>query len=233
MPYRRFPKTDTARLKSLRTLIDNNDVYVAGRRFLDMSLINNAKPLYDQLKTLSSQFLMCYEAQMRNYKRMAKPQKLMTMYAVHFVRVLAMSIERGEIKPSVLTEYYGFDNADELLRRLHSVDDASRIVPGIVEGEKKRIAAGGRPIYNPTIGMVATHYDIFIDIYEQQRILNSKAERALAAVKAVRTEVDRLIVDVWNAVEAHFADLPPETRYDECRRYGLIYYYRKGEQKEK
>ena len=233
MPYRRFPKTDTARLKSLRTLLDNNDVYMATRRFLDMSLINDAKPLYDRLKTLSSQFMMCYEAQMRNYKRMAMPQKRMTMYAVHFMRVLVMSVERGEIRQSTLPECYGFDNADELLRRLHSVDDAYRIVPGIVDGEKKRIAAGGRPIYNPTIGMVATHYDIFRDIYEQQRILNGKAERALADVKAVRAEVDRLIIDVWNAVEAHFAGLPPETRYDECRRYGLIYYYRKGEQKEK
>lgn len=233
MPYRRFPKTDAARLKSLRTLLDNNDVYMARRRFLDMSLVNGAKPLYDRLKTLSSQFMMCYEAKMDNYKRMAKPQKRMTMYAVHFVRVLAMSIERGEIKRSVLPEYYGFDDADELLRRLHSVDDAYRIVPGVVDGEKRRIAAGGRPIYNPTIGMVATHYDIFRDIYEQQRILNDKAERALADVKAVRAEVDRLIVDVWNAVETHFAGLPPETRYDECRRYGLIYYYRKGEQKEK
>ena len=71
MPYRRFPKTDTARLKSLRTLLDNNDVYMAQRRFLDMALINKAKDIYDRLKVLSSQFLMAYDAQMRNYQRMA------------------------------------------------------------------------------------------------------------------------------------------------------------------
>ena len=67
MPYRRFPKTDTARLNSLDILLGNNDVYAANRRFIDMELIENAKTLRGRLKTLSSQFMLAYEAQMRNY----------------------------------------------------------------------------------------------------------------------------------------------------------------------
>ena len=231
MPYRRFPKTDTARLRSLGELLDNNDVYAAKTRFISMDVIAKAKNLHDQLKTLIKQFLLCYEAQMRNYKRVAKPQKHMMMYLQHFVRVLLMSVERGEIKGSALSEFYAIDDPEETLRQLHIVDDACKIAPMIIEGEKKRIAAGGRPIYNPTIGMVATHFDIFADIYKQQRILNDKADRALAQLKAMRAQVDVLTVDIWNTVEAHFADLPPEIRYDECRKYGLIYYYRKGENK--
>lgn len=220
-------------MKSLRALLDNNDVYMAQRRFLDMALVNKAKDVYDRLKVLSGQFLMSYEAQMRNYQRMAQPQKRMMMYVTHFVRVLAMSVERGEIKKSALQEYYGAGDADELLRQFRGVDDAYRLAPSIIGGEKRRIAAGGRPVYNPTVGMVATHYDIFRDIYEQQLILNDKAARALAEVKKVRAEADGLLVDVWNRVEAHYAGLPPETRFDECRRYGVIYYYRKGEDREK
>lgn len=155
----------------------------------------------------------------------------MMMYLQHFVRVLLMGVERGEIKISALGEYYDIKSPDETLRLLHIVDDACEIAPRLIEGEKKRIAAGGRPIYNPTIGMVATHFDIFSDIYKQQRILNDKADRTLAELKVLRAQIDALIVEIWNAVEAHFADLPPETRYDECRKYGLIYYYRKGELK--
>ena len=231
MPYRRFPKTDTARLRSLGVLLDNNDVYAAKSRFISMDVITQAKKLHDQLKTLSSQFLLCYEAQMRNYKRVAKHPKYMMMYLQHFVRVLLMSVESGEIKSSALSEYYAIENADETLRLLHNVEDANRIAPMVIKGEKKRIAAGGRPIYNPTIGMVATHYDILAEIYKQQRILNDKADRALTELKALRAQTDALIVDIWNTVEARFAELPPETRYDECRKYGLIYYYRKGENK--
>lgn len=231
MPYRRFPKTDTARLNSLRTLLDNSSVYAAKSRFIDMDVINRAKACYDRLGTLCNGFLRSYEAQMLGYRRIAKPQKRMMMYAQHFVRVLGMCIERGEIKAAALHDCYGIDDIDETLRLLHAADDAYRIVPGIVEGEKRRIAGGGRPIYNPTVGMVATHYDIFKDMYEQQRILNDKADRALTALKALRAEVDPLIVDIWNQVEAHFAHLPSEERLDECRRYGLIYYYRTGEKR--
>lgn len=196
-----------------------------------MALITRAKSLYDRLKTLSSQFMLAYEAQMRSYRRLAKPQKNMLVYVLHFMRVLAMSIERGEIKASTLVDCYGIDNLDETLRLLHNVDDAVRLTPQIIAGEKKRIAMGGRPIYNPTIGMVATHFDIFLDVYEQQHIMNDKADRSLAVLKALRAETDKLIIDIWNAVEAHFADLPTEARLDECRRYGLIYYYRSGERR--
>lgn len=232
MPYRRFPKTDTARMNSLDILLGNNDVYAANRRFIDMELIENAKTLRGRLKTLSSQFMLAYEAQMRNYKLIAKPQKNVHMYVAHFMKVLGMSVERGEIKRAALHDYYGIDDYDETMRLLHNSDDICRLTPQIVEGEKKRIAAGGRPVYNPTIGMVATHFDIFRDIYEQQIILNDKAERALGELKDLRKQLDALVVEIWNRVEEHFAELPAETRYDECRKYGLIYYYRKGEKEQ-
>ena len=196
-----------------------------------MDVINKVQEYHDQLKSSCNNFRLCYDAQMDNYRRIAKPQKRMMMYVQHFMRVLDMSIERGEIKNAALQTLYNVDDIDETLRLLHNTDDAYRLTPAIIEGEKQRIAQGGRPIYNPTIGMVATHYDIFKDIYEQQRILNDKADRALAELKALRAEIDPLIVDIWNQVEAHFADLSPETRFDECRRYGLIYYYRTGEKK--
>lgn len=231
MPYRRFPKTDTARLNSIRTLLDNNDVYAANKRFIDIDLINKVKAYQEQLKSLCNNFRLCYDAQMDNYRCIAKPQKRMMMYVQHFMRVLDMSIERGEIKPTALQTFYTVDDINETLRLLHNADDAYRLTPNIIEGEKKRIAQGGRPIYNPTIGMVATHYDIFKDIYEQQHIMNEKADRALAEQKALRAKLDPIIVDIWNQVEAHFAELPPETRFDECRKYGLIYYYRTGEKK--
>ena len=94
MPYRRFPKTDTARLRSLGELLENNDVYAAKTRFISMDLIAQAKKLHDQLKTLSARFMLCYEAQMRNYKRLAKPQKHMMMYSVSYTHLTLPTTER-------------------------------------------------------------------------------------------------------------------------------------------
>ena len=44
MPYRRLPKTDSARLKALKTLLENNEIYTVRNRFIDWKLLNRAQP---------------------------------------------------------------------------------------------------------------------------------------------------------------------------------------------
>ena len=99
------------------------------------------------------------------------------------------------------------------------------------EGEKARVKAGGRPIYNPTIGMVSTHLDIFEECYTQQKRLQERTAAALDALKQIRPEVDAVLLDLWNQIEARFKDEPVEERLDHCRRLGVVYYYRKNEKK--
>ena len=43
------------------------------------------------------------------------------------------------------------------------------------------------------------------------------------------TKIDDTILELWNQIEAHYADLPPETRFNACRKLGVIYYYRRHE----
>lgn len=47
MPYRRLPNTDKSRLSALKTLLDNNDIYMARDRFLEWKDINQARTCYD------------------------------------------------------------------------------------------------------------------------------------------------------------------------------------------
>jgi len=47
----------------------------------------------------------------------------------------------------------------------------------------------------------------------------------------LREEADRIILDLWNQVEAYYADLPAEIRLKRCRAYGVVYYYRSGEKR--
>ena len=231
MPYRKFPKTDTGRLRALDTLLNNNNIYVARQRFLDWQLINKAQTMHNQLLIQSNQFMSCYKAQMRNYRRIAKPGRNMMLYSTHFLKVLTMSIERGEIKASVLKSYYNLDTNEgsKLWHDMKDIDFVRQITPQIISGEKKRIANGGRPIYNPAIGLVATHYDIYCQLYEQQQILNDKANSNLESLKALRVEVDALLKQIWDIVEEYFASEPTELRYDKCREYGIVYYYRAKE----
>ena len=70
MPYRRLPKTDSARLKALKTVLENNNVYTVQNRFIDWKTLNRAQPAYDKLLTASEQYKMRMAAQTRNAPKM-------------------------------------------------------------------------------------------------------------------------------------------------------------------
>lgn len=65
---------------------------------------------------------------------------------------------------------------------------------------------------------------------KKQKSLQSLTNRSLEQLASMRVQADRLILDIWNQVEAKFQDVSPnEKRLEKCRDYGLIYYYRTGE----
>ena len=65
MPYRRLPKTDAARLKVLKTVLENNDIYTVRNRVVDWSVLNKCRPAYDRLLTAMEQYNVRIVAQKR------------------------------------------------------------------------------------------------------------------------------------------------------------------------
>lgn len=231
MPYRRLPKTDAARLRALKTVLDNNEVYTARNRFISWDTINRTQHAYDQLLTAAEQYRISYSAQLRGTGKMDKLQRNATMYVSHFLQVLMMSVERGEIKKSALN-LYGLDENTTTLPNLKSANSLLKWGDSAVEGEKARIKNGGRPIYNPTINMVSTHLEIFRNCYKEQKHLQERTSKALESLKLIRPEVDNVILDLWNQIENNFKNEPSLKRLEECKRFGVIYYYRKNENKQ-
>ena len=211
MPYRRFPKTDAARLRALKTLLDNNEIYVVRNRFIDWQTLNRAQPAYDRLLTACEQYKLALAAQTRNRHKMERSMQLAQMYVGHFIKVLLMSMERGEIKKQHLP-FYGFTEEDFNVPLLNTVNTIKEWGQKIIEGEKARLKKGGRPIYNPSIGMVSTHYDIFVTASTQQNELQERTKKAGAEVAKLRPEVDAILQDLWNQIEKHYESEPPEVR---------------------
>ena len=228
MPYRRLPKTDAARLRALKTLLDNNDVYVVRNRFLDWKTLNRAQPAYDRLLTANEQYRVSSQAQTRHTAKLEKLQRNATIYVSHFVQVLLMSVERGETKRQLLP-LYGLEADTTTVPNIKTLERLLEWGDKIVAGEKERIKKGGRPIYNPSIGMVSTHLDIFREAFEQQRRLQQRTQKVVADLQAIRPEVDDILLELWNQIEKHFENEPPEVRFAECRKFGVVYYYRRHE----
>lgn len=228
MPYRRLPKTDAARLKALKTVLDCNDIYTVRNRIVDWQVLNRCRPAYDRLLTACEQYRVCMMAQKRKTGQMEKLQRNAAMFLSHFIQVLFLAMERGEIKPRY-KQLYGFAESDAAVPNLKSAESLLEWGQKVVDGERERLRGGGLPIYNPTIGKVATHIDIFRDAYNEQRLRQRHTAAALAAVQRLRPEVDAVLLDLWNQIEAYFASEPPEVRYAECRKLGVVYYYRRKE----
>lgn len=234
MPYRRLPNTDSSRLKALETLLENNDIYTARERFLQWKDINEARTLYDKLLTATKQYDMDRQAQRRSASRIEPLQRKAYLYLSHFIQVLLMGIMRGEIKRSVLKLYGMQDDATQSpLAPLPS--SILEWAPKIVEGEKERIKRGGRPIYNPSIGMVQTHFDIFSETYAKQKQLQQRTHAMEQKLKQMRPDIDAVILRIWDQIEAHFSEEGKlvADRVEDCQRFGVRYYLRRKEKRAK
>ena len=197
MPYRRLPKTDAARLKALKTVLDCNDIYTVRNRIVDWQVLNRCRPAYDRLLTACEQYRVCMMAQKRKTGQMEKLQRNAAMFLSHFIQVLFLAMERGEIKPRY-KQLYGFAESDAAVPSLKSAESLLEWGQKVVDGERERL---------------------------RQR----HTAAALAAVQRLRPEVDAVLLDLWNQIEAYFASEPPEVRYAECRKLGVVYYYRRKE----
>ena len=228
MPYRRLPKTDAARLKALDAVLRNDDIYTVRNRVVDWKVLNKCRPAYDRLLTAVEQHKIRLLAQKRASSKIERLQRNATMYVSHFLQVLFLAMERGEIKQQCKT-LYGLPEDATSIPPLKQAEQVLAIGEKAVKGEKLRIKKGGLPIYNPTIGKVSTHLDIFRETWLDQRRKMDQTAKALADILALRPEIDEIILDLWNQIEAHYASLPPEERFQACRKLGVIYYYRRHE----
>ncbi len=229
MPYRRLPNTDQARIRSLKAAVSKGES--CGIRDLAFSLktLGEVRSFLRKFEAAHVYYMQCYDNQSKASPKHQANVRMARLYISHFIQVLNLAVIRSEIKDSQKKLY-------DLPADNNSVPDltseASLVEWGkkIIDGEQKRVAHGGIPIYNPTIAKVKVHYSIFLESYERQKGFQNLTNRRLEQLASMREEADALILDVWNQVEAKFVDVyPNELRLDQCRDYGVIYYYRTGE----
>lgn len=152
------------------------------------------------------------------------------MYISHFIQVLNLSVIRGEIKKEQKL-LYGLDPHQHVVPDLSTDENLLEWGKNIIDGEQKRMANGGFPIYNPAINKVKVHYDIFCEHHRQHTFHVQNSERVHGDLDSLRAQADAIILNIWNLVEEYYKDELPFARMMKCQLYGVIYYYRKGERK--
>lgn len=228
MPYRRLPTTDAARIRALQAAVDQADKVSMDELAYPSRYIHPVKNAINQLQGAKHQQKTSYEHLIRtnevNHSRLLKTR----MYLSHFIQVLNLAIAREEV-PTEARTFYDLKTDESRVPDLVSDEAVFEWGKRIIEGEQKRIAAGGVPMMNPTIGKVKVWYEQFKDGFFDQQTAKKSNQRANQKMVDVRKEVDQLILEVWNEVEQTFSKLPDEHRRTQASNYGVVYIWRKSE----
>jgi hypothetical protein len=173
-----------------------------------------------QRQTLASQ-----EKKSKNHNEVLRKSR---MYLTHFIKVMNMAVLRGELPPETRA-FYGIPTDDPTVPSLNNENELVSWGRRVIDGEIFRIKKGGSPITNPTIAVVKVRFEQYLDALNFQNIISKRAQDYSLKVNELRKEADDIILTLWNEVESTFANIEESERRTSCEKYGLVYFFRKGE----
>lgn len=228
MPYRRLPNTDSARLKALKLAIENAQDLAPRDKPFSQSSLNNLIKTLPHFERLIQYQKEAYHLQTEKSPKYNYLYKKGRNYVSHFIQVLNLAIIRGDLKKEA-RDYFNLDKDAKKLPQIKTEQGLLKWGEIVVNGEPERIANGGNPMTNPTIGIVKVHYENFKEAYRFQKNLQDSYVRASKQVANYRPEVDKVILQLWNEIEASFEPNPEVHRRNLCRKYGVVYFFRRNE----
>ncbi len=228
MPYRRLPNTDQSRIRAITVAIEQCGSREEAGQAIGQKTLNEAKSFLPSFETAHHDYLLSLEKQKMASKKYYNQMRMARLYISHFIQVLNFCVIRNEIKREN-KKLYGLEPDIHTVPDLNSEAAILSWGQKIINGEKQRIAAGGPPIYNPTIAKVTVYYDIFRDTCVEQKMHQKNTNRFQELLSSMRTEGDAIILDIWNQVEAVFEHEQEERHRELCEQYGIRYYLRKSE----
>jgi hypothetical protein len=228
MPYRRLPNTDQARLRALKTAIEKTLNQDFNNQIVSFSTLHGAESYLNIFERQMRQYQQTLERQINANKRYQQVTHNARIYISHFIQVFNLSVIRGEIKKEHKL-LYQLDPDSSTVPDLSTEAALLKWGKGIIDGEDERVRNGGMPIYNPAIAKVKVHFEMFKEYKSSQKLHQQATNRNLDELAALRKQGDSIILDIWNQIEAKFKYEAPYTRVEKCKKYGIVYYYRKGE----
>jgi hypothetical protein len=228
MPYRRLPNTDQARIRALITAQNKGEQLGPVDLAFSQKLLFDVKVFVSKFEQVIQQYQYSRDRQSKIGKSLSEHFKMARMYLSHFFQVVNMAISRGELKPEV-RKSYGLSEDTKVIPEINTEQQLIDWGYKVINGDEERMGKGGSRVFNPTIAMVRMRFEKFHENYDFHKDLLKTAQKMHEKVAEQRDTADRLIVDVWNEVEAHFADLEPEEKRRKASEYGVVYIYRPSE----
>lgn len=226
MPYRRLPNTDRARVRAMKTALKNQEKEVELIIPYDFRI-----KLQEVAQKFENKLNFKNSTQKKGILHSKKHTELAgkaRMYLSHFLQVMNMCIQRGELAKSSRL-FYGMQKHESKLPDFST--DALLLEWGekIIQGENDRMTKGGNRIYNPSLALVSINFKNFKESYDELQNQQRVQLRANTELSNYRDTADKYILQLWNILEKHF-ECSNETKFrTACSAWGINYVYRKAE----
>jgi hypothetical protein len=154
--------------------------------------------------------------------QVVEARSLASLYIRHFVENMFNAIKRGVFENNVKA-FYQIDLSSNVLPQVNTDEKIHFWAKNIAEGEAARIAAGGLPIQFPSIAEVNAATGNFKDLNLQQSLAKDAFDEAQEALSILNPDADKLILRIWNEVEATYNEGNIPSMRRKARQWGVVY----------
>ena len=222
MPQRRLPKSDAQRQMALSTAKRKNDNLPVGTVVISQGVADRldiADPDFTQKLTLRD---VALNLQTLATKAIVTARDALRTAAKQFIKTFNNGVALGTF-PAEDRAYYGLPVSQDALPDMSSEEKLDFWCQKIITGDPLRVAAGGTAMAFPTIVEFTAKYNA----YEAAKIDQSNKKDAYNAaqevIEGMREEIDILILNIWDEVEAHFNRGDIASKRRDAREWGVVY----------
>jgi hypothetical protein len=228
MPYRRLPTTDKARTRALEAALQKVE-FKNGKVAISAKSIEELQIVKSKFENLLKHYEMNIQIQADKNHAYKAAMDVARMYVSHFIQVLYLTSERGEINGGI--KYYGLGEYEGKVPPLNTEEEILHWGAKVVEGEQKRIQSGGSAIYNPSIALVRIKVEEFKDAAIFQQNLKRNTTRTYNAMQELRKTTNDFISQLWNEIEEGIKTDNPKHKRQVAQDYGIVYIFRRKEKR--
>lgn len=228
MPRRLLPNSNPTRNNALKAVNDMKAVTPPADVPLTPATVTRFDAFYPTYKThfLAVQVALSAQSALTNQIKTAK--QAAAWIVADFIDAMQNAVRRGKFDASV-RGMYGLPVTHPLRPAIETEQQILSWGEQVHDGETARIAAGGAPITFPSLAEVDAAVTNFKNLNLQQAAAKSAYDNAQETLQNDNTEADKLILKLWNEIEAAYdtGDKPSTRR--KARDWGVVYIPNPGE----
>jgi hypothetical protein len=228
MPYRRLPTTDKARLRALEAALEKSQSDEK-KLAISHSIIEELQIIKTRFKNTLTQYELDIQIQSERNQKYRAAMENARMYISHFIQVLFLTSERGEINGGI--KFYELKEFNGKAPHLNTEEEILFWGNKMIEGEQKRIQNGGSAIYNPSIALVRIKVEEFNDAAIFQNNLRRNTLRSFNKMREVRKTTNEFISRMWTDIEENITNDDAKLKRQIAQEYGIVYVFRRNEKK--